>query len=191
MPQDNFNWERTVVRKSIIFSNHLFQFFTNDPYSYLCKTNLISLVSATWEHLNKQPRVCHTWYYLCNHKFSSGVSLFNSLGLSQQCGHKNLPGGQAWSAGDFSHGVWSVTAAWTEQGAASQEWGARGGGLGPPHHPSHCLSSQRHSSREVRCGPLFFWPKDLPDVDTKKKLICSFYDFTAAWFYYLEWLVFI
>lgn len=49
-------------------------------------------------------------------------------------------GGQVWSALDFSHSVWSVTAVWTEQGAASQEQGARGA-QGPRHRPSHCLSN--------------------------------------------------
>lgn len=101
-----------------------------------------------------------------------------------------------WSALDFSHGAWSMTAVWTEQGAASQEQGARGGALGPPCHPSHCLSSQKHSSKQglgkgKSGADPFFWAKNLPGVDTKKKLICCFYDFTTALFYYLEWLVFI
>lgn len=47
--------------------------------------------------------------------------------------------GQVCSALAFSRGVWSVTAVWTEQGASSQEQGARGGALGPPHHSKQWL----------------------------------------------------
>lgn len=39
---------------------------------------------------------------------------------------------------------------------------------------------KRGQVRCPRCRPLFFQPKGLPGVDTKKKLICQFYDFTAA-----------
>lgn len=94
-------------------------------------------------------------------------------------------GGQVCSALAFSRGVWSVTAVWTEQGASSQEQGARGGALGPPHHSKQWLEKGKSDADP------FLWPKNLRGVDPKKQLICCFYNFTAGWFYCLEWLVFI
>lgn len=59
-------------------------------------------------------------------------------------------GGQVCSALAFSRRVWSVTAVRTEQGASSQEQGAREGALDPPQH-----SKQRLEKGKSGVDPFF------------------------------------